>query len=140
MGTYDNAAGHALHDPAFDADDTCQVCGGNPSTDPDKGGCDCPECKVCGTVGDPSCYEKHCLIKTYLVDLGNSNEGAVGMCARVKGKTPEEVLEHCKKIFNPSQYISATIEDARVNYLNLYVNPSNITLDDISDPGYWIGV
>ena len=35
----------------------CEVCG--MSTDD----CICPECPVCGIVGDPKCYKEHGLIK-----------------------------------------------------------------------------
>lgn len=31
----------------------CQVCGKHPDD------CKCPECKTCGEVGNPSCYEQH---------------------------------------------------------------------------------
>lgn len=35
-----------------DYPEDCQVCG---AYDTDQ--CICPECRVCGTVGDPKCYE-----------------------------------------------------------------------------------
>jgi hypothetical protein len=35
----------------FDGGYQCEVCAGH--TD----GCQCPDCPVCGTVGDPQCYE-----------------------------------------------------------------------------------
>jgi hypothetical protein len=35
----------------------CEICG--KSVDD----CTCPECPVCGSVGDPVCYEKHGLVK-----------------------------------------------------------------------------
>lgn len=34
----------------------CSVCGGDPESDTDKGGCICPECPECGSFGDPTCY------------------------------------------------------------------------------------
>jgi len=38
----------------FDApDQPCDVCG------KDVDHCICPECPVCGSVGDPHCYEHH---------------------------------------------------------------------------------
>lgn len=33
-------------------------------TDPDR--CACPECPVCGEAGNPDCYVKHGLKKTFL--------------------------------------------------------------------------
>lgn len=39
-------------------DPRCEVCGADPSR------CVCPECPVCGVVGDPACYPGHGLEKT----------------------------------------------------------------------------
>lgn len=36
----------------FDYFPPCEVCGKAPESD-----CDCPECPVCATVGDPKCYD-----------------------------------------------------------------------------------
>ena len=45
--------------PGDEPDPPCEVCGGYPELD-----CICPECPVCGTFGDPLCYEKHGLVRT----------------------------------------------------------------------------
>lgn len=37
----------------YDEEYPCEVCGGWPETT-----CICPECPVCGGVGDPACYVK----------------------------------------------------------------------------------
>lgn len=39
-------------------DPTCEICGNDPSH------CVCPECPVCGLVGDPGCYPGHGLEKS----------------------------------------------------------------------------
>lgn len=36
----------------------CQVCGFEPDN-----GCECPECPVCGCIGDPDCYSLHGLAR-----------------------------------------------------------------------------
>lgn len=36
----------------------CAVCG------KDLDDCICPECPVCGQVGDPGCYDNHGLVRT----------------------------------------------------------------------------
>lgn len=36
----------------------CEICGGNVDLDE----CICPECPVCGVVGDYICYKKHGLV------------------------------------------------------------------------------
>lgn len=40
-------------------DPNCGVCLRDPSTDPADGGCICPECRICGVVGDPKCWTDH---------------------------------------------------------------------------------
>jgi len=39
--------------PEYYENDLCEVCG----VDPDD--CECPECDMCGSIGDSDCYEKH---------------------------------------------------------------------------------
>jgi len=56
MGTYDTIGGTPQHDPAFDEDWLCEVCGKDPCD------CECPECPVCGVCGDPKCCEDHGLL------------------------------------------------------------------------------
>jgi hypothetical protein len=38
-------------DEALGLDEPCDVCGGSPEVD-----CICPECPVCESFGDPTCY------------------------------------------------------------------------------------
>jgi len=46
-------------------EEMCGVCGGDPELPDDKDGhCLCPECTVCGSYGDPYCYEAGHLEKT----------------------------------------------------------------------------
>ena len=54
MGTYDTKGGTPRHDPAFDYDPPCEVCGFDPASD-----CNCPECPVCKETGNPKCYKEH---------------------------------------------------------------------------------
>jgi len=44
------------HNPELDMEYPCEICG-NYIDD-----CICPECPICGGVGDPNCYKKHGLI------------------------------------------------------------------------------
>lgn len=43
----------SYYDPPDDEDETCQICHYQPND------CTCPECKVCGNIGDPLCINKH---------------------------------------------------------------------------------
>lgn len=62
MGTYDTIGGTPRHDPAFDYDPPCAVCGLDPYGDYGDGsgdGCNCQECPVCRDYGNPRCYGEH---------------------------------------------------------------------------------
>jgi len=50
MGTYDTIGGTPRHDPMFDEDPPCEICG------KDSFDCECPECPICRTTGRPKCY------------------------------------------------------------------------------------
>jgi hypothetical protein len=49
---------HQDIEEAAGVDLPCEVCG--KAVDD----CTCPECKVCGCIGDPSCYHSHGLTRT----------------------------------------------------------------------------
>lgn len=69
MGTYDTIGGTPRHDPNFDRDDSCVVCGKDPSSN-----CECPECPRCNTVGDPTCAINGgdgCMKSKHLSDKSN---------------------------------------------------------------------
>lgn len=42
----------------------CEVCGLDPEGAEGKGGCICPACPVCESVGDARCYERHGIERT----------------------------------------------------------------------------
>lgn len=46
------------HKLPYDDDYLCEVCG----LDVNK--CICPECTICGEVGNKDCYDKHGLVRT----------------------------------------------------------------------------
>lgn len=53
----------------YDEDYPCEVCG----EFEDK--CICPECLVCGGIGDPKCYEQHGLFPlAHVIEHGAWNE------------------------------------------------------------------
>lgn len=52
MGTYDNAAGHPLHDKSFEEERLCMECGRLADD------CVCPVCPGCGEQGNTLCFGK----------------------------------------------------------------------------------
>jgi hypothetical protein len=78
--------------------------------------------------------------KSYLMDLGNSNTGPIGMVLRVKAMSKREAIElgrsaldlaagDCGQIAVP---VPVELRDT-VDYVNIYVNPANITEADVDD-------
>jgi len=53
MGTYDTIGGTPRHNPMFDCDPPCDICGKDPYL------CTCQECPICGEQGNPCCYVEH---------------------------------------------------------------------------------
>lgn len=48
---------HRNDDPPEYPEFPCEVCGLDPLQ------CECPECAVCGVIGDPDCYDYHGLAR-----------------------------------------------------------------------------
>lgn len=79
-------------------DESCAVCG---AYDIDQ--CVCPECPDCGSCGDPSCYEKHGLVKSQKqVDMFNARMTAEADQAKAEeaffAKHFEEEQEYLKAL------------------------------------------
>lgn len=70
-------------------------------------------------------------MKSYHFDIGNSNDGPLGMCARISANSREEALERLRgKLEFVDQVL---VEDTDDEYIALYVNEQAIVLDDIDD-------
>jgi len=71
-------------DEAYGIDEPCEMCG-NAVDD-----CICPECPVCSTFGDPSCYHKHGLIVT---------TGQIGSLTHMQEKWEEEARDESNRMY-----------------------------------------
>ena len=77
---------------------------------------------------------------SYLLDLGNSNDGPIGMVLRVNAGSKAEAVEVARKALrlvagdcgHIALCVPTEIRD-EVEYINLYLNPNVITEKDISD-------
>ena len=77
---------------------------------------------------------------SYLLDLGNSNDGPIGMVLRVNACTKAEAVEVARKALrlvagdcgHIALCVPTEIRD-EVEYINLYLNPNVITEKDVSD-------
>lgn len=84
--------------------------------------------------------------KSYHFDLGNSNQGPLGMCARITAHSKEEALARLRELTDGSTTDGYTVSllDEGGEYIHIYVNSDNFSTDDIdewedeeddSDPG-----
>lgn len=71
-------------------------------------------------------------MNSYHFDLGNSNTGPIGFCARITAETPEEALRILRDAL-PDELSADTSGGAHVEYINVYFNPDAVTVADIDD-------
>jgi hypothetical protein len=78
--------------------------------------------------------------KSYLIDLGNSNAGPIGMVLRVNATSKSEAIGIARKTLDLAAgdcgQIAVPVPDefvGVVDYVNIYVNPANITEADVDD-------
>jgi hypothetical protein len=78
--------------------------------------------------------------KSYLIDLGNSNAGPIGMVLRVNATSKREAIDIARKILDLAAgdcgQIAVPVPDefvGVVDYVNIYVNPANISDADVDD-------
>jgi hypothetical protein len=62
-------------------------------------------------------------------DCGNSSQGHVGFCARVRAESPQEALAILREAL--PEELRVDIDDDRVEYLNVYFGESNVGKGDI---------
>ena len=76
-------------------------------------------------------------LMSFHFDCGNSTTGQIGFCGRIRARTREEALRIMKRVLPTEIKIHSCAEsddDARaVEYLEAYISPDNITLDDVDD-------
>ena len=68
---------------------------------------------------------------SYLFSVGNSNDGPIGMCARVIASSREEALEILCDRLEEVNCCSELMEGEE--YIEVYFNPNAITTADIDE-------
>jgi hypothetical protein len=78
--------------------------------------------------------------KSYLFDLGDSNDGPIGMVLRVLATNQNQAVQIARKALRLAigecGQITVQVPDQfkdDVEYIALYVNPDNVTKRDISE-------
>lgn len=78
-------------------------------------------------------------MKSYHFDVGNSNDGPIGLCASITADSKEEALTrlqlvlefHCDGL--PVDLRYALPDRGLDDYVNVYFNGDNVTVDDIDE-------
>jgi hypothetical protein len=66
--------------------------------------------------------------------MGDSGKGPVGMCARVKADSKEEALVNLRAaLLQLDETIPLDVCGHDVQYINVYLNPEALTINDIYD-------
>jgi hypothetical protein len=78
---------------------------------------------------------------SYHFSCGNSSDGPIGFCARVKTTSKKEALEILKRVLPDEIKIRPNYQggeqgkkdDAAIEYIEAYISPDNIKIDDIDE-------
>ena len=69
-------------------------------------------------------------MRSFHFDLGNSSDGPVGFCARILAESPEEALDTLKEKIGDGSF---PVRETQEEYLCVYINSDEITVNDIDD-------
>lgn len=74
-------------------------------------------------------------MKSFHFELGNSSDGPVGFCARIKAEDEEEAVAILRDAIEElnRELASPTDLGDNVEYLEVYFNPAKITVADIDE-------
>ena len=73
--------------------------------------------------------------QSWHVNIGNSNSGTIGLCARVHASSKKEALKIIRKLLPEEIDITRQFSHwGDLEYCCVYFNPARITLADIGDP------
>jgi hypothetical protein len=71
------------------------------------------------------------IMQSFHFDVGNSNEGPIGMCARLRAETRKEAVELLREALGDYAEISSAA--GPVEYIHVYFNGEAIDETDIDD-------
>lgn len=77
-------------------------------------------------------------LRSFHFSLGDSSEGAIGMCARVRARSRREAVSLLKRALSTGEsgeysLLADDDRDRQVEYCNAYVNPDAISVKDIDE-------
>jgi hypothetical protein len=68
---------------------------------------------------------------SYHFDVGNSNTGPIGMCARITAETKEDAIEILRDVL-PDEF-EIPCDHGAIEYIQVYLNADNVTEKDVDD-------
>jgi hypothetical protein len=71
-------------------------------------------------------------LKSYHFSFGNSTDGPVGFCARVRAKSRAEAARLLRKAMPPSQKVTV-LNTRGIEYVEAYFNPDALTTKGIDE-------
>ena len=81
-------------------------------------------------------------MRDFHFSVGDSTRGAIGLCARVKAETKQDAVAKLRGALEKSvgtfDEVPLRIQDADIQYVNVYISPANIHDSDI-DEERWVG-
>jgi hypothetical protein len=75
-------------------------------------------------------------LKSFHFDCGNSNEGPVGFCGRIKAKNRREALRIMRRVLPTEVKVRPIGDDednGRVEYIEAYFNEKRVTISDVDE-------
>jgi hypothetical protein len=81
-------------------------------------------------------------MKSYHFNLGDSDDGPIGLCVRVTAASKKKALEALRRVLwenFPDQEVHVDVRDSsggipdNIEYVNVYLNPDKITERDIDE-------
>jgi hypothetical protein len=70
---------------------------------------------------------------SYHFDCGNSNDGPVGFCARIRASSEEEALRILHEAMPETIEVRPMAHEDAVEYIHVYTGTENVTVKDIDD-------
>ena len=75
-------------------------------------------------------------LKSYHFSCGNSTNGPVGFCARVRANSKKEALLLLREALPEAEDAEPYNHEESIEYIQFYTGPENITIQDIDEWEY----
>ena len=70
---------------------------------------------------------------SYHISYGNSEEGALSLCAQVKARTREKALQKIQKFLFHHREWKGLTNNSDIEYISIHIDPDQITLANVNE-------